>query len=110
MGTGYATIGRPTPTYLSHIIHGLLSAQVAETHYGLAVSLRFGQRQDVWLYSRPTRGLMAVLLRQCHGIANMTGTAVVGCKDKEQTFLTVGNIGEGAVQLTEIAHTGLDIG
>ena len=109
MSRSGTTIGSPARLNLTHIARSLASAKIAVFDDGVAIELGLRQLQYVRINISPTVRVMAVLLRQRHGIAHMTCTAVVCCQDKVDAFLAVADVGEGLVEEEEITHGGLDI-
>ena len=93
----------------SHVVDGLRSSHIAMLHDRIVIELRFGQLEYIFGNVAPQMGILAVALGQCHRVADVVDTAIVGSQHEIGALHPAWNIRELRFELPQIFRGGGDV-
>ena len=89
-----------------NILGGLGTSHVAAADYWIVVVSGVLKKKDITAHIAPTLGDGAVFFCQCHSIANVVGTTIIGGEGEADALGRIGDVEEKGLQFAHITGGG----
>ena len=105
----HAAILPPSVSDACHVAHGFRASHISVFHHGVVIVLWCLEVEDEGCHVIPTMLVLAVFLRQSHGVTDVEVAAVIACEDEELAFGGVAYVLKVLAQLGYVTCCGIDV-